>query len=227
MTLLPLLRATLVALSSFATAAAASAAALAAFSGRFQGAARAAEHAAPWAVGCADTKNARGGGRWAARAAAVVTMAFLAAGTAVAEPKPGDIFGDWTVQCEAQQGGGSKCFISQNRVTPDTGNRVVNVNLGYFGPGDAPMLVAFLPLGIDLQAGAVVHIEPGQQVRLSMQSCTKAGCRASATLDAKTIEALRGATRIVFWVMPYGTDKWVDMLVSVNGLAAGLASLSK
>ena len=58
MTLLPLLRASLVALSSFA-AAAAMAAALIAFSGPFQGAARAAEHEAPWAVVCADTNDAR------------------------------------------------------------------------------------------------------------------------------------------------------------------------
>lgn len=208
MTILTLLRAAVVALSTFA------------------------EDAAPWAVGCANTKNARGGGRWAARAAAVVTMAFLASGTAIAQilattQESGDTFGDWTVQCEAQEGGGSKCFISQNQVTPDTGNRVVNVNLGYIGPRDTPMLVAFLPLGIDLQAGAVVHIEPGQQVPLSMQSCTVAGCRASATLDAKTFEDMRGATRIVIWVTPYGTDNWVDMPLSVKGLAAGLASLSK
>ena len=58
MTLLPLLRATLVALSSFA-AAAAIAAALVGFSGPFQGAARAAEDEAPWAVVCADTNDAR------------------------------------------------------------------------------------------------------------------------------------------------------------------------
>ena len=58
MTLLPLLRATLVALSSFA-AAAAIAAALVGFAGPFQGAARAAEHAAPWAVVCADANDAR------------------------------------------------------------------------------------------------------------------------------------------------------------------------
>lgn len=224
MTFLTLLRAVVVALSTFA---AASAAALAAFSGRFHKTAGAAEDAAPWAVGCVDTKNARGGGRWAARAAAVVTMAFLAAGTAVAQQGAGDIFGDWTVQCEAQQVGGSKCFISQNQVTPDTGNRVVNVNLGYIGPRDAPMMVAFLPLGIDLQAGAVVHIEPGQQVPLSIQSCTAAGCRASAILDAKTFEALRGATGIVIWVVPYGNDNWIDMTVSVKGLAEGLAGLSK
>ena len=227
MTFLTLLRAVAVALSTFA---AASAAALAAFSGRFHETAGATEDAALWAVGCVDTKNARaaqGASPSAARAAAVVTMAFLAAGTAVAQQEPGDIFGDWRMQCEAQQGGGSKCFISHNKVTPDTGNRVVNVNLGYIGPRDAPMLVAFLPLGIDLQAGAVVHIEPGQQVRLSIHMCTSAGCRASVTLDAKTFEALRGATRVVFWVIPYGTDKWVDIPVSVNGLAAGLASLSK
>ncbi len=57
MTYFPLLRASLVALSTFA-AAAAMAAALVTFAGPFQGTARAAEHAAPWAVVCADAKNA-------------------------------------------------------------------------------------------------------------------------------------------------------------------------
>lgn len=58
MTFFPLLRAAPVALSTFA-AAAAIAAALVTFAGPFQGTARAAEDAAPWAVVCADAKDAR------------------------------------------------------------------------------------------------------------------------------------------------------------------------
>ena len=57
MTFLSLLRAAVVALPSFA-AAVAKAAALVAFAGLFQGAARAAEGEAPWAVICADADNA-------------------------------------------------------------------------------------------------------------------------------------------------------------------------
>ena len=58
MTFFPLLRASPVAPSTFA-AAAAMAAALVTFAGPFQGTARAAEDAAPWAVVCADANNAR------------------------------------------------------------------------------------------------------------------------------------------------------------------------
>ncbi len=57
MTFFPLLRASPVALSTFA-AAAAMAAALVTFAGPFQGTARAAEGEAPWAVICADANNA-------------------------------------------------------------------------------------------------------------------------------------------------------------------------
>lgn len=141
------------------------------------------------------------------------------------QPEAGKMFGDWGIHCETQIDRSEKCFASQYQFVTESGQRIINVHVGYLGPKGEVMVVAFLPLGIDLQAGTAIKFEPGPQVAFVVETCVPEGCRASATLDAAAQKALREAKAINILMLPHGKDQLTAIAISVKGLAPAFASL--
>jgi invasion protein IalB len=141
------------------------------------------------------------------------------------QPEAGKMFGDWGIACEIQVDKTEKCFASQYQFVTESGQRIVNVHVGYFGPKGEAIVVAFLPLGIDLQAGTSIKFEPGPQVALAIETCVPEGCRASALLDAAAQKAVREAKSINILMLPHGKDQLTTIAISVKGLAPAFASL--
>lgn len=142
-------------------------------------------------------------------------------------PAAGKTFGDWGIHCEAQADGSEKCFASQYQFVTASGQRVVNVNFGYLGPKGEAMVVVYLPLGIDLQAGTSIKFEPGPQVALVVETCVPEGCRATAILNPAAQNAVRKSKEINVLMLPFGKDQLTALAISVKGLAQAFASLKK
>ena len=159
-----------------------------------------------------------------AAAASPAAAAVPAPATATAK-KPGKLYQDWGIACEAQVDKTQKCFVSQYQFVTKTGKRLVNMNVGYIGPKGEPMIVAFLPLGLDLKKGAAIKFDPGPSVALNIVTCTPEGCRATAMLDAAGLKGLREAKTITVWFNAFGDERAMNLAISVKGLAAAFAAL--
>lgn len=157
------------------------------------------------------------------------------------KPEPGKIFDDWIINCEPQLDKSSKCFATQFQYTTQSGQRITtpqpimelgkmySLSIGYLGPKGELQVVAFLPLNIDIPAGAPMKLDPGPTVPMSIVACIQEGCRATATLDAAAQRAISDAKGMTISIVPYVVtgDKPAAMLLSVStrGLAPALASL--
>lgn len=145
--------------------------------------------------------------------------------SAARRPEKGKLYGDWGVECEAQADRSELCFIQQTHTQNETKQRILSVVVGYIGPRGAPMLIAYTPLGIDLSAGAAIKIEPGPQINLRAQTCVPDGCRVAADLTEQQVAAFRAAKSMAIGIIPWGQTQTTSIAISVNGLAAALASL--
>jgi invasion protein IalB len=142
---------------------------------------------------------------------------------AAAKPENGKRFGDWTVECEQPQGKPERCAISQSAMKD--GNRVLTISIGHLGPKGETMMLAIVPLGVSLKAGAAYKIGNAKEVPMSMEECTMQGCLAVAPLPQAAIKALNEGQAMGIGVVPAGTEKIVGLPVSVNGFKEAFASL--
>jgi invasion protein IalB len=147
--------------------------------------------------------------------------------TPAAAPAPaaGKVYEDWGIYCEAQADKSEKCFAAQYQFVTDSGQRLINVNVGFFGPRNEATVVVFLPLGIDLAAGAAIKFDPGPRVPLGIVTCVPEGCRATAALDAAALKAMREAKAITVGFRPFASEQTMNLAISVKGLAQAFAAL--
>ena len=168
------------------------------------------------------------GGRWAARAAALVTMAFLAAGTAVGDPTPGDIFGDWVYGCgPAPQGQKPSCFISQTLTLSKEGKaigRMLTMNVASRRDDAGPRVVLLVPWGVDVQQKIQIQVDEGATWETVIQTCVQGGCRSTFNLSDQAVTTFKaGVTaKVAFWTV--GGQRIV-VNVSLWGFTAGLKAL--
>ena len=168
------------------------------------------------------------GGRWAAQAAAFVAMAFLATGTAVGDPKPGDTFGDWVYTCgPAPQGQKPSCFISQTLTLKKEGKamrRMLTMNVATRRDDTGPRVVLFVPWGVDVQKKIRIQVDEGAAWETAIQTCVQAGCRSMFNLRDQAVTAFVAGVKakVAFWTLG-GQRIVVD--VSLWGFTAGLKAL--
>lgn len=157
----------------------------------------------------------------------VGAIAAMLASTGVSRaetpPEKGKAFGDWVVDCEQPKDKPAVCFLSQEQTQKEGGGRVLRLSLGKLGPKGEMMVVAALPLGISLQAGAALKIDGREQKQIVLQQCTNDGCLGTLVLDKATVEALKAAKEILVGVMPFGGTQTVVIPASVKGLTGAMA----
>ena len=155
----------------------------------------------------------------------------LASVAAVHAADQGAQFQDWMVGCEqvevvadGQPQERETCYIFQNIALKESGQRLLHIAVGYIAATGEPAAIITLPLGVFLPPGVALHIDDAEPLRLPVQQCTAAGCRAVLALDEALVDRLRlGREARVNFVGP--NRKEISVPVSLMGLTAGLRSL--
>lgn len=150
----------------------------------------------------------------------------MASYTAIAaEPAAPKRFDDWFIEC-GQGDQAKRCYATQELTAQGADRaRVLKFSVGYIGPKGEPMVVALLPLGIDLHTGAAFAIDGKDQIGLDLQQCLGEGCVGIAVLQEPTLRTLMDAKQVVVGMRPFGGGQTVTVPVSPKGLKAALGSL--
>jgi invasion protein IalB len=134
---------------------------------------------------------------------------------------------DWTRRCEPiGETEKAICYISQNLVLRESGQRLLNIAVGYLEPATPkqPRGVITFPLGISLPPGITVQIDQGQTRQFPIERCNKNGCIAAFTVSDELLAAMKAGlqARITFHD---AKRKAIGVPVSLRGFTAGFNSL--
>lgn len=156
-------------------------------------------------------------------AAAALLTCVVAAPCAAAEDTAK--FGNWTAKCEESKGqvqGG--CFIFQNLVLREGGQRVLQFAVGYVATTEAPIALLSLPLGISLPPGVTIRIGDAEPTRVIVERCEPNGCRAGLKLTERLLQQLRDGTQLTV-TFHDAERRPIEVPLSLEGFEAGLNSL--
>lgn len=155
---------------------------------------------------------------------ASIALAFLLGGAA-SHGEETRKFGSWTARCEPTRGtveGG--CFLYQNLVLREGGQRVLQFAAGYAEGSATPIALVSLPLGISLPPGVWMRVDDGERTQVMVERCEPAGCRAGLPLGSELLGQLRTGTRLT--VTFHDTQrKPIDMPLPLEGFQSGLEAL--
>jgi len=159
--------------------------------------------------------------------AGTAVLLWLAALGAPAAIEDGQTFDNWTVGCEPVEAERRRqCFIYQNLVLREGGQRVLHVAIGYLPDDDTPIGLVTLPLGISLPPGASVRVDEAEPLRFPIERCEPNGCRAGFRLEPELLEAFKKGeeARVTFHD---ASRQPVTVPLSLQGFTAGLRALEE
>jgi invasion protein IalB len=187
--------------------------------------------------------GAAGGRRTARRRAPALALAaalpLLATAAGGAEPETpsatppsaaeaaqnGRTYDNWTVSCEQSKPDAQNlCFIFQNLVLKEGGQRVMHIAIGYLPGTPEPVALFTLPLGISLPPGASLKVGDHEPERFPIERCEPTGCRAGMKLDDALVEQLKKNQEAVV-TFHDASRKPISVPLSLRGFTAGLESL--
>ena len=153
-------------------------------------------------------------------------FAHLLLDTALAELTDGDAFGNWRISCELnEQVGRQGCFLVQNVVLREGGQRVMQFAIGFVDETPEPIALLSLPLGISLPPGVQMQIDEREARRIAIERCEPNGCRAGMKLNDEILGGLRAGNQIS--VTFYDAERQpIEVPLSLDGFEEGLAALS-
>lgn len=131
-------------------------------------------------------------------------------------------YGDWQVRCEQVKGQSKTCVMSQQALVQNSGQRLMQVNIGE--TDDGKQMTIILPLGISLPAGAALHLSEDNVKPLVIGFCTQAGCFVNQKLDKNLSDAI-AAQESVNVSIETNDGKAIDVPVSSNGFGDALKAL--
>jgi len=152
-------------------------------------------------------------------------VALLALVSAQANPEQGQTFENWTARCElAPAAEVERCFIFQNLVLKESGQRLVHMAVGYLAANGQAAAVITLPLGISLPPGASISVDGGEPTEITIERCDTKGCVGALALDEALIASLKRGreARVIFHD---GSRRRIAVPVSLLGFTAGFNSL--
>jgi invasion protein IalB len=111
---------------------------------------------------------------------------------ATSPPQPG-----WAARCSSvSRDAPLECAIEQTAVLSKTGQLIVLVNIRVPSDTRAPIMLAQLPLGLNLPAGAKIQIDDGKTVDLQIQTCESRGCYASTPVAPDMLTTLKAGKQL-------------------------------
>lgn len=155
-------------------------------------------------------------------------LGVLSADFSVAREMPaeGDAFGSWRVSCETAADSQRRgCFIVQNLVLREGGQRVLQIAVGYVERTPDPIALLSLPLGISLPPGASIQIDDQAAQRIPIERCEPNGCRAGLKLSEEILSSFRSGAQMSVTFYDAKREPIVVPL-SLDGFSEGLAALA-
>ena len=152
-------------------------------------------------------------------------LIWLLSATSVGAVEDGDSFGNWLVRCgpgysKSEQG----CFLFQNLVLKQGGQRVLQVAVGFVDDASEPIALLSLPLGISLPPGATMSIDGEQKYDLQIERCEANGCRAGLKLSTTLLERFRTGSALSV-LFHDAKRRPIEVPLSLDGFAAGYDAL--
>ena len=140
-----------------------------------------------------------------------------------------ETYGAWTLRCESRPGGADQapqeqCFIFQNVVMKQSGQRVFNIAIGYVPETERPIALLTLPLGISLPPGVRLRVPDLPPMEFLIERCIPAGCRAGAQISEELAEAL-GTHATATVEFQDGSRQDLSVQLSLKGFSEALAAL--
>lgn len=154
----------------------------------------------------------------------------LAAAAVSGQPNDGDVFDNWTVRCEEEHDDQPKadrqCFIFQNLVLREGGQRVMHIAAGFLPERPEPVALLTLPLGISLPPGGRIQVGPGDPIRFQVERCEPDGCRAGVILREELFARFRDHDTAQVTIFD-GSRNPITVTVSLSGFAEGMQALQQ
>ena len=158
--------------------------------------------------------------------ACVLGFTALAPLYLAAQPADGDAYGNWRVSCEGEKQEGRKgCFIIQNLVLREGGQRVLQFAIGYVKESPDPVALLSLPLGISLPPGAEIQIDDNAPKRVAIERCEPNGCRAGLLLVSETLQSMRLGKQLSIKFFDAKRQP-IEVPLSLDGFDEGLTALT-
>lgn len=157
-----------------------------------------------------------------------VALSVLCAACGAANgAKSGEVFKDWTAQCEsALKGTAETCYIFQNLRLKKDEQQLLHLAVGYLAKSGQAAAFLTLPLGVSLPGGVSLSVDNGPPKRFRFERCEQNGCLAPLVLDDELIRSLKAGrqARVAFFD---GARREISVPVSLLGFTAGFNTLSK
>ena len=157
----------------------------------------------------------------------VLSLGPFAPGQVAATPKDGEKFKDWSARCQkSKDAEQEQCYIFQNLVLKEGGQRVLHVAIMYLMPKNQPAAIVTVPLGVSLPQGVGLQIDDGEKTRFGYERCDASGCTGGLVLTDAIIESLKKGKQAKF-SFHSGAGQEIAVPVSLSGFTAGFSALAK
>jgi len=159
-------------------------------------------------------------------AAISVAWSISVPAAAASEPKK---FGDWILRCEARgEGQGELCYLHQtlNYSKGNVSGMLLDIKIGALGEGKELYTIVMLPLGLSFQSGVIMGADGGEPTHLTIQTCTKEGCRSTAKISDDLLWGFRQGRILKVSFVPFGGTQTVVVEASLTGFTAAYKALN-
>ncbi|MDX1514297.1 MAG: invasion associated locus B family protein [Gammaproteobacteria bacterium] len=155
-------------------------------------------------------------------------LAFIAPGQpATAAPKDGEKFNDWSARCQtAEDSDQEQCYIFQNLVLKEGGQRVLHIAVMYLRQNNQPAAIVTVPLGVSLPQGVGFQIDEGEKTRFAYERCDASGCTGGLVLTDTLLNSLKKGKQATFSFFS-GAGQEIAVPVSLSGFTAGFNALKE
>ena len=151
---------------------------------------------------------------------------IAAPAAAAAEPQK---FGDWLLRCEARgEGQGELCYLHQtlNYSKDNVSGTLLDIKIGALGEGKELYAIIMLPLGLNIQSGAIIKADDGEYTPLIIQTCTNEGCRSVGQVSKDLLWGFRQGKVLKVAFVPFRSTKTLVVEASLTGFTAAYKALT-
>ena len=134
-------------------------------------------------------------------------------------------FEDWVLRCQpASETQPRACRIRQNIIADDSGNTVLQIVAGRFGPEKVLGAVIFVPVGVRLPPGMRIQVDERPPRVFPFEVCDSETCQVRAILEGGLLEDFKaGVTGQMIFQNAAGQSRTVP--ISLKGFTAALRAL--